>query len=44
MNAQFLPRNDLQIFATKPNAKIFSEFLKMIVAGTDLRLATLMQH
>jgi hypothetical protein len=35
MNAQFLPRNDLQNFATKPNDKIFSEFLKMIIAGVD---------
>jgi hypothetical protein len=41
MNVKNLPRNDLQIFATKPNAKIFSEFLKMIVAGANLRLVVL---
>jgi hypothetical protein len=41
MNAQFLPRNDLQNFATKPNAKIFSEFLKIIAAGANLRLVVL---
>jgi hypothetical protein len=41
MNGQKLPRNDLGNSATKPNAKIFSEFLKMIVVGAELRLVAL---